>query len=322
MTESQETGQISTRRGFRIVHLSDLHLTPLDGQARSEPKLLKPLRGMNQAFRTLMANPAVRHADLLLVTGDITDRGDIESWKIFHDGLEGAGLLERTVILPGNHDVCCLGARLPRRRSGYAERDMSRAIAGLRIGMSGSRFGPAGAHRFGVYPWVAQPLPELAVFCLNSNNLGNLSVISNAMGEVSYYQLERLARLLCKHRDARLKIVALHHSPNIPRSEIARRRGVEALSPLATLGHQIPEGQRRALRLLCLSSRVRLLIHGHLHRAEDRRVSGLRIIGAPASTEPLVSDGRRAYCFYSYTINGERSRVAVRLETVSETKAV
>jgi 3',5'-cyclic AMP phosphodiesterase CpdA len=309
----------ATRHTFRIVHLSDLHLTQADGQSRSEPKLLAPLRGMNQAFRKIVLAPQVRHADLALVTGDITDRGDIRSWSVFLEGLVAAGVSDRTVVLPGNHDVCCLGARLPRRRRGYAERDMNRALAGLRLAMRHSRFGPGGSHRFGVYPWVTQPLPEVAIFCLNSNNLGNLSAISNAMGEVDYYQLERLGRLLWQYRETPVKIVALHHSPNIPRVETAKRRGVQALSPLATRGHQIPEGQRRALRLLCLSHKVRLIVHGHLHRAEDRRVCGVRIIGAPASTEPAATkDGKRAYGFYTYTITRAPARVAVRLETISE----
>jgi len=51
---------------FRIVHLSDLHLTGNDGDCRSETKLFAPLRGMNQVFRRLLRARHVQDADLLL----------------------------------------------------------------------------------------------------------------------------------------------------------------------------------------------------------------------------------------------------------------
>ncbi len=273
---------------------------------------------MNSAFRALVKTPEVQSADLLLVTGDVTDRGDLVSWALFADTLSAAGLATRALVLPGNHDLCCLGARLPLGRKGYAQADLERAARGLRLAMRATPAALFVGSPSGSFPWLAAPTKDLAVIGLNSNNLGNLSVISNAMGEVDYVQLERLARLLWRVRDVPVKIVALHHSPNIPSPITARRRGQPAFSALDRVGHQIPEGQRRALRLLCVSHRVRLIVHGHLHRTEDRRVGGVRIVGAPASTEPLRSaDGRLRLSFFTYTIDRASLRVAVRLEGVT-----
>jgi predicted phosphodiesterase len=272
---------------------------------------------MNAAFRTILRTPQLTEADLLLITGDITDRGDLASWSIFRDAVTQAGVADRLLVVPGNHDVCCLGlARLPRRGTN-AKQDLKKAIEGLRLACASSRMIPADNAGFDRFPWVINPIPELAVFGLNSNNLGNLTLATNARGDVDYYQLERLGRLLWKYREVPLKILALHHSPNIPGLQVARRRDWKGFSKLELTGHQIPRHQRQALRLLCLSHRVRLVVHGHLHRSEDRRVAGIRTVGAPASTEPHRMDGTAAgYQFFRYTLHRPSGRVSVKLETV------
>ncbi len=160
------------------------------------------------------------------------------------------------------------------------------------------------------FPWVRIVDPRVAVFGLNSNNLGNFSVVDNAMGDLDYHQLAKLARLLYSHQAIPVKILALHHSPNIPSQETAIGRGIEPLSWLATHGHQIPKDQRRALRLLCISHRVRLVLHGHLHRSEDRRVDSVRIVGAGATTEPVDGNSEQAtYAIKAYTVRGDGGRV-------------
>ncbi|RPI22403.1 MAG: hypothetical protein EHM61_22380 [Acidobacteria bacterium] len=300
---------------YRIIHLSDLHLTASDSDCRSEPKLFGPLVGMNAAFRQILRTREVAESDILLVTGDVTDRGDPAAWSVFQQAVTEAGVADRVLVVPGNHDVCCLGlARLPGRSFGYARQDLQKALEGLRLAAAASRIMPAGQARFGRFPWSVQPVEELVIYGLNSNNLGNLTVATNALGEVDYYQLERLSRLLWKHREVPVKILALHHSPNIPNPGTAAKRGLKRFSKLEVCGHQIPKHERRALRLLCLSHRVRLIVHGHLHRLEDRRVAGIRTIGAPASTEPHRL-GKDVFCyrFFSYTLHRASRRLSVTL---------
>ena len=67
-------------RPFRIVQLSDLHLTGDDAASRSEPRLFGKLRGMNSVFRRLLATKLVRSADRILVTGDVADTGSLAEW--------------------------------------------------------------------------------------------------------------------------------------------------------------------------------------------------------------------------------------------------
>lgn len=288
-----------TRTSFQIVHLSDLHLTKTDKASRSEPALFRPLAGMNEAFRKIVRTPVVQSADLVLITGDVTDRGDIISWRVFWDIIDAAGLRDRVLIVPGNHDVCCLGLRLPTKRKGYRYSDLEKAKAGLKMGGQPAEF-----------PWVRIVHPQIAVFGLNSNNLGNFSVVDNAMGQLDYNQLAKLARLLNKYQTVPVKIVALHHSPNIPDEETAKGRGIEPLSWLATQGHQVPKDKREALRLLCIAHHVRLVLHGHLHRAEDRRVDSVRMVGVGATTEPIDGNaGQIMYAIKTYIVRGAGGRV-------------
>lgn len=267
---------MATDRPFTIMHLSDLHLTPADDGSRSEARLFGKLRGMNAACRRVLAAPAVREADLVLVTGDVTDRGDLRAWQVFWDAASASGLAKKVLVVPGNHDVGCLGFRLAWRSKAYAAQGLRQAIDGLRLGNQPTRF-----------PWAVRPDPRLVIFGLNSNNLGEFRWTGAAGGELKYFELERLAGLLHKYRNVPVKIVALHHSPNIPERETARRRGQQPLGPLERLALQIPQDQRRALRLVCRAAGVRLILHGHVHLNEDRRVGGIRIVGTCATTEPV-----------------------------------
>ena len=283
---------------FRIAHLSDLHLTAKDGAARSEPKLFGALTGMNANFRKIIASKDVQESDLVLVTGDVTDRGDMDTWKFFWDTVKQANIEDRVRVIPGNHDVCCLGARLPLKRKQYREQDTARVHKGLLIGNQPTKF-----------PWAYNPDPRVVVFGLNSNNLGNFTAATNAMGDIGYYQLKDLATLLHKHRDVPVKIIAMHHSPNIPEEQTAIKRGQRPFSQLDRIGHQVPESQRRMLNLLCVTHKVRLLLHGHLHQSEDRRITGVRYIGASASTEPHHSPEGAILQFPTYKVSAKTHRV-------------
>lgn len=306
MAKARRQLRKTSQAPFRIAHLSDLHLTADDKAARSEPRLFGKLRGMNGAFRAITRAKAVQSADLVLVTGDVTDTGEPDEWAVFWDAVRGAGLSGRVLVVPGNHDVCTLGIRPSALVHSYAAADLAKAVQGLKMGRQPQKF-----------PWARQVDPRVVIFGLNSNNLGNWSGASNALGELSYYQMESFARLLRRHRAVAVKVVALHHSPNIPSSETAAKRGVPEMGVLSVEGHQIPEGQRRALRLLCVSQGVRLIVHGHLHRREDRRVNGIRVIGVPASTEPTTERQSSAgYQFPTYIVRGRGGKVNVSWNAV------
>jgi len=290
---------------FRIIHLSDLHLTASDEYARSEPKLFGKLIGMNQAFRTIIQSEYVQQANLIVITGDVTDSGLMAEWHNFWQSVRTAGIEKRLLIVPGNHDVCCLGLRDIDESA--IETDLLRAVAGLQLGQQPTRF-----------PWCHNPNPNIIIFGLNSNNLGNSSGLTNAMGELGYYQLKAFASLLHKYREVPIKIVALHHSPNIPEKETSIRRGVEPMGSFQRLAHQLPEHQRHALMLLCIAHRIRLVIHGHVHREEDRRISGIRIVGAPATTEPQNKSAvTNHYRIWQYTLRRDSQKMFCKICSIA-----
>jgi 3',5'-cyclic AMP phosphodiesterase CpdA len=289
---------------YRIIHLSDLHLTSNDSDSRSEARLFGRLQGMNERFRKLLLTPSLQQADLILITGDITDRGDIASWTVFRQAIHTAELANRVKALPGNHDICSLGlARLP-AGAALALADREKARQGLLHCGLETRF-----------PWAHQPHPSIVVIGVDSNNAGNLNGATNAVGNIGFYQLEALARVLRRYQAVPIKIIALHHSPNIPAKETAQKRFQKALSKWEVLAHQVPEAERKALRLLAITHGARLIIHGHLHYAEDRRVNGVRIIGAPSSTEPVTTAlGKTQLQFFEYLISLNSLRLNVKLK--------
>jgi 3',5'-cyclic AMP phosphodiesterase CpdA len=283
---------MSEREPLHIIHLSDLHLTSKERAFRSEPRLFGRLSGMNVAFRKIVQSPPLQRANLILVSGDVTDRGEIDAWKVFWDALKTAGLANRVLVVPGNHDVCCLGVRAP--WDDGIQADWEKAVAGLRLGGQPIKV-----------PWVRTPDPRVAVFGLSSNNLGNMIAATNAKGCVAYCQLQTLAEKLHVYRNVPVKIILLHHSPNIPEESTAIKRNQRPIGALERAAHQIPQDQRRALRLLCITHRVRLVLHGHLHMAENRRIGGIRIVGACASTESRAGQ----YHFVGYTVLGGGGQV-------------
>jgi len=287
-----------------IAHLSDLHLTASDTASRSEPKLFGKLRGMNQAFRQIVKTKPIQQADLVLVTGDVTDRGDIRSWQVFWQAIKESGLLKRVLVVPGNHDMCCLGVRRP-SIDNWKE-DLKKVVVGLKKGSQLTRF-----------PWVKIPEERVAVFGLNSNNYGNWNPLENAIGNLGDDQLNKLELMLKEHRKIPVKIVALHHSPNIPQNTTAKRRGKKPVSLLERFTLQLPSAQRRRLRLICREQKVKCIVHGHVHIARDRRVENLRIIGSNATTEPfkILQRGKK-YNITTLTIKGKSNRIYRKLQKI------
>ncbi len=289
---------------YHIVHLSDLHLTPSDGKARSEPNILGPLKGMNENFRQLLTQKSITNANLILVTGDITDRGDVQSWKVFWNVIRDAGIWKKTLVVPGNHDLCCLGVRTGSKKD-LAKRDLKRVVNGLQMGKQHIKF-----------PWAKQVDKRIVIFGVDSNNAGNYGVLDNAFGRIGYYQFLALGDLFRKYSTVPVKIVCLHHSPNLCRAETAAKRNMKAYSAMDRLMTQMNQKDRQFLRVLCNSHRVRLILHGHLHKADMRHVSGVRIVGAPASTQPL-NKRKRTFQFYEYVVRGDGGRVNRYLRTVT-----
>lgn len=267
---------------YTIAHLSDLHLTAADDDKR---KGAGALRGMNANNRTLMRDPNLMRCDRIVVTGDVTDRGHIDAWRLFWAEVDRAGLGDKVMVVPGNHDLCCL--RLIRD----VPEEQSRLMAerGLSLGGQHIRF-----------PWAEADRDAGVLFLgLNSNNEGNTAITSNAIGKLGFEQLYKLGRMLHEAGgEPPVCIVLLHHSPNIPHRATSKRRGEKPLPFQERPFLKMDKGDRRQLRLLCRIFKVKAILHGHTHDTLNRSVNSVRMISAPPSTEP-GADGRLHYLIHT-----------------------
>ncbi len=90
------------KKQYTIAHLSDLHLTSNSEGRRKEDKK----RNMNANFVRILNHSSVQNADLVVVTGDITDRGELAAWNHFWSAVKKASLNRRKMlVIHGNHDV-------------------------------------------------------------------------------------------------------------------------------------------------------------------------------------------------------------------------
>ena len=105
----------TTSATWRIAHLSDIHLVGEPHGFRLECGRDGP-RG-NARFDAALA--ALEHAglpNLVLITGDITDAGRNAEWIAFQAAMaRHPALRDRTLILPGNHDVNIVDRASPAR---------------------------------------------------------------------------------------------------------------------------------------------------------------------------------------------------------------
>jgi 3',5'-cyclic AMP phosphodiesterase CpdA len=105
-------------RSWRIVHLSDVHVVGDRFGFRIESGRSGP-RG-NERLKRLLAQLEAIHAkeplEPILITGDMTDAGIPTEWPAFLDALlSHPRLAERTLVLPGNHDLNIVDRANPAR---------------------------------------------------------------------------------------------------------------------------------------------------------------------------------------------------------------
>lgn len=290
---------------IRVAHVSDLHLTAAEGAYRSEPKLWGRLRGMNRRCRILFRDRWLREADAVIASGDVSDQGEPGAWAVFWEAVAEAGIGDRLVVVPGNHDVCSLGLR--RRRPADDHR------ADLRAALE------AGGQPVN-FPALWRPAGgDLAVLGLDSTHYWNDGVLDNAIGRIDFEQLARLGRRLREISEApvadrpRALLLVLHHAPHIAAVETSHRRGEAAMSALDQRLMEVERQARHALRLLARVFHVKAILHGHTHHGTDQRVAGVRMVGCPASTQP---DADGCVQYRALELDLERDRLSVRTRRV------
>jgi hypothetical protein len=321
-------------RKWRIVHLSDIHVVGERYGRRIESG--RSGSSGNQRLMRLLAQLDAIHAkdplDTVLITGDMTDAGISSEWAEFIDALAAhPALAERTLTLPGNHDLNIVDrsnpARLdlptsPNRRLRQL-RTLSAmdAIHGTRVRVVDRVAGRLGGtlseflkpHRAAIVrfadaaaPRLSNAIPDLwaeafpmVVPPKEKNGLGIILLNSNADTHFSFtnalgmVSAEQMRGLdiAASAYPDAVWIVALHH--HLMEYPWAAKQ----LS--MRVGTALINGNWFVRRMMPLAARA-ILMHGHRHVDWIGHCGGLRIISAPSPVMEATDDEDTA--FYIHTL--------------------
>jgi len=321
-------------RTWRIAHLSDIHVVGERYGFRIESGRAGP-RGnerLNRSLALLDLIHAKNALDTILITGDITDAGRSAEWSEFLDALMAyPRLAERTLILPGNHDLNIVDRANPARLDlpTSPNRRLRRlrflsavdALHGDRVRLidhagrclAGSLSEALKLHRPQMAkfaevgkPWLSKSLNELwaAVFPMvlppdRDDGLGIILLNSNADTHFSFtnalgmisVEQERGIEIAAAQYPRAYWIIALHHHV------VEYPKAAKALSE--RIGTALVNGNWFVRRLQALGGRV-VVMHGHRHIDWIGKCAELSIVSAPSPVMEAV-DGIDTY-FYIHTL--------------------
>ena len=253
------------RTTVTLAHLSDLHLR------RGHPE-------RESTLQRALALPEVETADLVVVTGDVTESGWTYELELAEAVLQDVAARGRLLVVPGNHDASLRGLNagtLVNRLSG-ARREVSESFSSWSVrGGSAQPIGPRGS------PWpVRRDLRDgrCVVYGLDSTHASFGDLL--ARGGCGRAQLDALDEDLESLRQDQRVVLALHH--HVTRQ--ASGRDALDFDPALLLM------DKAEVQTLLRRHRVELVLHGHRHRFSHRRFRDTQVIGAASTT---LGCGRR-----------------------------
>ncbi len=321
-------------RKWRIAHLSDIHVVGDRYGRRIESGRSGP--SGNDRLKRLLAQLEALHAkdplDTVLITGDMTDAGISSEWAELMDALAAhPSLAERTLMLPGNHDLNIVDrsnpARLdlptsPNRRLRQL-RTLSAidAIHGTRVRVVDRVAGRLGGtlteflkpHRADIVrfadaaePRLSNAIPDLwaeafpmVVPPQEKNGLGIVLLNSNADTHFSFTNALGMVSaeqmrgfdIVSAAYPGATWVVALHH--HLMEYPWAAKQ----LS--MRVGTALINGNWFVRRLMPLAGRA-VLMHGHRHVDWIGHCGGLPIVSAPSPVMEATDEEETA--FYIHTL--------------------
>jgi predicted MPP superfamily phosphohydrolase len=319
---------------WRIAHLSDIHVVGERYGFRIESGRAGP-RGnerLNRLLTLLESIHANKPLDTILITGDMTDAGRSAEWSELLDALTAyPRLAERTLILPGNHDLNIVDRANPARLDlpTSPNRRLRRlrflsavdALHGERVRLidqtgrrlAGSLSEALNRHRMEMAkfaevgrPRLSKTLNELwaAVFPMvlppnRDDGLGIILLNSNADTHFSFtnalgmisVEQVRGIEIAAAQYPQACWIIALHHHV-IEYPNVAK-----VLSE--RIGTALINGNWFVRRLQGLGARA-VLMHGHRHIDWIGKCAGLSIVSAPSPVMEATDDADTY--FYIHTL--------------------
>jgi len=254
-----------SRTTVTLAHLSDLHLR------RGHPE-------RENTLQRALALPEVEAADLVVVTGDVTESGWTYELELAEAALKDVAAQGRLLVVPGNHDASLRGLNagtLLNRLTG-AQREVSGQFSAWSVqGGTAEPIGPRGS------PWpVRRDLCDgrCVVYGLDSTRASFGDLL--ARGGCGRAQLDALDEDLEGLRQDQRVVLALHHHV----THQASGRDTFDFDPALLLM------DKAEVQTLLRRHRVELVLHGHRHRFSHRLFRDTRVIGAASTT---LGCGRR-----------------------------
>jgi hypothetical protein len=327
-------------RTWRIAHLSDVHVVGERYGFRLESGRSGP-RG-NERLARLLAQLDLLHAreplDAIVVSGDMTDAGRSSEWAEFLGAvLRHPHLLERMLIIPGNHDLNIVDranpARLdlptsPNKRlrklrvlsamgvvQGERVRVVDRAARRLGVTLASAlaphrdeiaRFADVGR------PWLSRRLNQVWTDAFpmvlppdRDDGLGIILLDSNADTHFSFTNAlgmvvvdqARGLELACAQYPRACWLIVLHHHV------VEYPRPARALSE--RVGTALINGNWFVRRLKPLAGRA-VLMHGHRHIDWIGECGGIPILSAPSPVMEATDDMPTYFYIHTFAIGPDQ----------------
>jgi hypothetical protein len=327
-------------RTWRIAHLSDVHVVGERYGFRLESGRSGP-RG-NDRLARLLAQLDLVHAsdplDAIVVSGDMTDAGRSSEWAEFLGAvLRHPRLIERMLIIPGNHDLNIVDRANPARLDlptspnkrlrklrvlsamGVVQGERVRIVdrAARRLGTTFAsalqphleeiaRFADVGR------PWLSRRLSQVWTDAFPlvlppdaEDGLGIILLDSNADTHFSFTNAlgmvsvdqARGLELACAQYPRACWIIVLHHHV------VEYPRPARALSE--RVGTALINGNWFVRRLKPLAGRA-VLMHGHRHIDWIGECGGIPILSAPSPVMEATDDVPTYFYIHKVAIGSDR----------------
>ena len=264
------------REGYLFAHISDPHLSTLDGVRRRD-LLNKRLLGYlswrshrreehrSEVLAALVHDLKRSGSQHTVITGDLTHLGLPGEFREVARWLSGLGSSGRVTVIPGNHDT-------------YVRTPWEETFAQWLPYLSSDAPAHDGGLRDSLFPSL-RIRGHVAFIGLSS---ARPSAPLLAVGSLGTSQLQALSRILAETGERRLfRVLLIHHPP---------------LSD--PLGWRKRLTDSRALRKILARQGVELVLHGHTHRATlgwvETSANHAPVIGVPSASAVGHRFGRGA----------------------------
>ena len=251
---------------MRLIHLTDPHLSTLEGEKISELRgkrwsgYLSWRKNRRKHYLPMVLNKLVgaiktENADQILLTGDLVHIGLETEIAQATDWLNTLGSAEQVMLVPGNHDVYAKGSAesVFQAWSNYLFHSTRR-----------SESSPATDH----FPVVR----KLGKFSLVGLSTACVTPVFMASGKLGQEQLQRLGKILQQAEVEDQTVVLLIHHPPLPGMTNWRKGLADAGELEAVLKNHPPA----------------LIFYGHLHHNHEQQWGDTRIYCTAAASS--VSD--------------------------------